>query len=176
MSSITWYTEIVSPIGPLRLAADESGLRRIDLPGSFQTHAPPPQWQRAEARLDTVAEQLRAYFEGTLQLFDLPLAPRGTAFQQRVWSGLREIPYGETISYADLAVRIGSPQACRAVGLANGANPIPIVIPCHRVIGRNGSLVGYGGGLAIKQWLLALEQGPASFRLTPPAADRRLTS
>lgn len=176
MRSITWYTEIDSPIGRLRLAADEYGLRRIDLPGSFETRAPPPEWQRADGRFDTVAEQLRAYFEGELKHFDLPLAPRGTAFQQRVWSRLREIPYGETISYVDLAVRIGNPQACRAVGLANGSNPIPIVIPCHRVIGRDGSLVGYGGGLALKKRLLALELAAAGFHLTPPSSGQRLIS
>jgi methylated-DNA-[protein]-cysteine S-methyltransferase len=104
-----------------------------------------------------VAAQLEAYFARELQAFDLALAPEGTEFQQRVWRGLCEIPYGATVSYSDLALRVGNPRACRAVGLANGRNPIPIVIPCHRVIGRNGTLVGYGGGLPIKQTLLALE-------------------
>lgn len=102
--------------------------------------------------------QLSAYFAGKAEAFDLPLAPEGTAFQLNVWRQLGEIPYGETISYGELARRIGNPNACRAVGLANGTNPIPIVIPCHRVIGSNGKLTGYGGGLDIKEKLLALER------------------
>ena len=102
--------------------------------------------------------QLRAYFAGELEAFDLPLAPQGTPFQLAVWKRLCEIPYGETISYGELARRIGNPNASRAVGLANGSNPIPIVIPCHRVIGSNGKLTGYGGGLPIKEKLLALER------------------
>jgi methylated-DNA-[protein]-cysteine S-methyltransferase len=103
--------------------------------------------------------QLRAYFAGELETFDLPLAPEGTPFQLEVWRRLCEIPYGETISYGELARRLGNPNASRAVGLANGANPIPIVIPCHRVIGSDGKLTGYGGGLPIKEKLLALERG-----------------
>ena len=102
--------------------------------------------------------QLRAYFAGELENFDLPLAPQGTPFQLSVWNRLCEIPYGETISYGELARRLGNPNASRAVGLANGSNPIPIVIPCHRVIGSNGKLTGYGGGLPIKEKLLALER------------------
>jgi methylated-DNA-[protein]-cysteine S-methyltransferase len=102
--------------------------------------------------------QLRAYFAGELKDFDLPLAPKGTEFQQNVWAELCKIPYGETISYGELARRIGNPNASRAVGLANGSNPIPVVIPCHRVIGANGKLTGYGGGLPIKERLLALEK------------------
>ena len=102
--------------------------------------------------------QLAAYFAGELEIFDLPLAPEGTPFQLAVWRRLNDIPYGETISYGELARRLGNPKASRAVGLANGANPIPIVIPCHRVIGSNGKLTGYGGGLPIKEKLLALER------------------
>ena len=102
--------------------------------------------------------QLRAYFAGDLEGFDLQLAPDGTPFQQKVWKALCKIPYGETISYGELAKRIGNPNASRAVGLANGSNPIPIIIPCHRVIGSNGKLTGYGGGLPIKEKLLALEK------------------
>ena len=105
------------------------------------------------------AAQLTAYFKGTLRQFDVPVAPHGTSFQQQVWSALLQIPYGETLSYGELARRLGNPKAVRAVGLANGANPISVIIPCHRVIGSNGSLVGYGGGLATKQALLALERG-----------------
>ena len=102
--------------------------------------------------------QLKAYFAGELENFDLPLSPQGTPFQQRVWGELQKIPYGDTISYGELARRIGNPKASRAVGLANGSNPISIVIPCHRVIGANGKLTGYGGGLPIKEKLLALEK------------------
>jgi len=100
---------------------------------------------------------LAEYFQGRRKVFDLPLAPEGTPFQLRVWNALREIHYGKTISYGELAARIGQPSASRAVGLANGSNPLPIVIPCHRVIGSNGKLTGYGGGLPIKERLLALE-------------------
>lgn len=153
-----WYLEIDSPVGPLRLAADAAGLRRIDfLPAAGQPAAPAG-WVRSATALLPVAAQLEAYFDGSLRAFSLPLAPEGTPFQQRVWSGLCEIPYGETISYGQLAARLGNPKACRAVGLANGRNPLPIVVPCHRVIGQNGSLVGYGGGLPIKEKLLALER------------------
>lgn len=105
-----------------------------------------------------VIRQLHGYFSGELESFDLELSPQGTPFQQRVWKELLKIPYGETISYGELARRIGNPNASRAVGLANGSNPIPIIIPCHRVIGSNGKLTGYGGGLPIKERLLALEK------------------
>ena len=104
-----------------------------------------------------VADQLTEYFSGKRQTFELELAPRGTPFQLAVWNALLAIPYGDTISYAELARRIGKPAAVRAVGAANGANPIPVIIPCHRVIGSNGTLTGYGGGIERKQWLLALE-------------------
>jgi methylated-DNA-[protein]-cysteine S-methyltransferase len=108
--------------------------------------------------LAEVIRQLQAYFAGELENFDLAVSPQGTPFQQKVWSELQRIPYGETLSYGELARRIGNPKACRAVGLANGSNPISIVIPCHRVIGSNGKLTGYGGGLPIKEKLLALEK------------------
>jgi methylated-DNA-[protein]-cysteine S-methyltransferase len=108
--------------------------------------------------LRETVRQLRAYFAGELETFELDLAPEGTPFQQKVWSELLNIPFGETISYGELARRIGNPNASRAVGLANGSNPIPIIIPCHRVIGSNGKLTGYGGGLPIKEKLLALEK------------------
>jgi methylated-DNA-[protein]-cysteine S-methyltransferase len=157
MTPTAWYTEIASPIGRLRLAADEAGLRSIDFLDASEPRPLPAEWVRDPGPLRRAAQQLDAYFAGALREFDLPLAPQGTEFQRRVWSGLCEIPYGATVSYSDLARRVGNPRACRAVGLANGRNPIPIVIPCHRVIGRNGTLVGYGGGLPIKQKLLALE-------------------
>lgn len=109
--------------------------------------------------LQEAVAQLEAYFAGRLTKFDLPLAPHGTPFQLKVWRELREIPYGNVISYQDLAVRCGNPKACRAVGQANNRNPIAIIVPCHRVIGKNGNLVGYAGGLNIKQYLLDLEKG-----------------
>jgi methylated-DNA-[protein]-cysteine S-methyltransferase len=120
---------------------------------------PRADWEPDRGLLEEPVRQLTAYFKGTLRQFDLPVAPHGTAFQQQVWTALQQIPYGDTTSYGELARRLGNPKAVRAVGLANGSNPISIVIPCHRVIGSNGSLVGYGGGLATKQALLALERG-----------------
>jgi methylated-DNA-[protein]-cysteine S-methyltransferase len=147
-----------SPLGPLLLACDDAGLREIRFPAVKQATKPDDDWKKGGAELKEVTRQLRAYFSGELESFELPLAPEGTAFQQKVWSELCTIPYGETTSYGELARRIGNPNACRAVGLANGSNPIPIVIPCHRVIGANGKLTGYGGGLPIKEKLLALEK------------------
>jgi len=155
--NIMTYTQIDSPIGPLLLVADASGLRRIEFISSPRARHPEPGWQEDSRPLKEVIRQLRAYFAGRLETFDLPLVPEGTDFQQKVWRKLCDIPYGETISYGTLARRIGNPKASRAVGLANGSNPIPVIIPCHRVIGSNGKLTGYGGGLPIKERLLALE-------------------
>ena len=140
----------------LRLAAGEAGLHSIEFSreGAIDGRENP----RHPLLLET-KRQLRAYFAGDLREFDLPLDIAGTAFQQRVWRALLRIPYGETRSYSEIARSIGAPSAVRAVGAANGANPIPIVVPCHRVIGAGGSLVGYGGGLPLKQRLLALERG-----------------
>jgi methylated-DNA-[protein]-cysteine S-methyltransferase len=152
------FTFMETPVGPLTLAADEQGLRQINFPHNGRPAPADPDWQENSAALSEETRQLRAYFSGELKNFDLQLAPEGTPFQQKVWSELCRIPYGETISYGELARRIGNPNASRAVGLANGSNPIPIVIPCHRVIGSNGKLTGYGGGLPIKEKLLALEQ------------------
>ncbi len=152
------FTQIESSLGPLLLAADETGLRSIDFVNGRRPARPDPVWHEDSERLQESVRQLRAYFAGELETFDLPLAPAGTPFQLSVWRRLCEIPYGETISYGELARRLGNPNASRAVGLANGANPIPIVIPCHRVIGSNGKLTGYGGGLPIKEKLLALER------------------
>ena len=118
-----------------------------------------------------VRQQLDAYFAGELQTFDLPLHMAGTPFQKQVWQGLLTIPYGTTISYAELARRIGRPGASRAVGAANGRNPIGIIVPCHRVIGANGTLTGYGGGLDRKEWLIAHEAGALSIRIGPIARD-----
>jgi methylated-DNA-[protein]-cysteine S-methyltransferase len=152
------YTRIDSPLGPLLLVADEAGLRQIHFVNGRRPAKPEPEWQEDATLLQEPIRQLRAYFAGDLETFDLPLAPEGTPFQLKVWKLLCDIPYGETISYGELARRIGNPKASRAVGLANGSNPIPIIIPCHRVIGSNGKLTGYGGGLPIKEKLLALER------------------
>lgn len=152
------YTRIPTPCGPLLLVINEQGLCHVDF-----CHSPHPvqvkeNWQLDEAALAPYAEQFSAYFAGRLQTFELPLAARGTEFQQQVWLALTQIPYGQTRSYADIADIIGKPRAVRAVGAANGRNPLAIIVPCHRVIGRDGSLTGYAGGLIIKQCLLDLEQ------------------
>jgi methylated-DNA-[protein]-cysteine S-methyltransferase len=154
------YRTLDAPIGRLLLAGDAEGLRFLLFNAGRRPAVPQPEWEPdTRGALDDAARQLTAYFKGTLRSFALPVAPAGTPFQCRVWAALQEIGYGETLSYGELARRLGNPKAVRAVGLANGANPISIVIPCHRVIGSNGSLVGYGGGLATKQALLALERG-----------------
>ena len=153
-----FFTYLSSPIGSLLLAADDTGLREVTFPKNGAIASPQPDWIEDESALSDTIRQLRAYFAGDLETFVLPLKPEGTPFQQRVWNELLNIPYGETISYGELATRIGNPNASRAVGLANGSNPIPIIIPCHRVIGSNGKLTGYGGGLPIKEKLLALER------------------
>ena len=153
------YRELDSPIGPLLLAGDEYGIRYLLFGNGRRRTTPAAAWMPDRDTLEEPARQLSAYFAGTLRNFELALAPEGTPFQRAVWNELQRIPYGETISYAELAKRIGNPKAVRAVGLANGSNPIAIVIPCHRVIGATGALVGYGGGLPSKQALLALERG-----------------
>lgn len=155
---MTYYTYLESPIGLLLLAGDESGLRRIGFPEGKNPPQPAPEWRRDARCLLYAADQLDAYFAGTLRDFDLPLQMQGTPFQLSVWKALRDIPYGQTISYGELARRIGNPKGSRAVGLANGANPIPIVVPCHRVIGSDGKLTGFGGGLKTKEALLTLER------------------
>ena len=154
------YTQIESPIGPLLLAAneDDQGLRSIVFVEGKQTARPDATCREDRTPFYQAIRELQAYFAGELEKFTLSLAPQGTPFQLGVWRHLCDIPYGETISYGELARRIGNPNASRAVGLANGSNPIPIVIPCHRVIGSNGKLTGYGGGLPLKEKLLALER------------------
>jgi methylated-DNA-[protein]-cysteine S-methyltransferase len=152
------FTYHSTPIGSLLLVGNDEGLRRIGFPRGHGAVSPDPAWQEvAPAAFGPLVEQLDAYFAGTLTAFDVRLSPVGTAFQQRVWHALRTIPYGTTVSYRDLADTVGQPKAVRAVGAANGANPIPIIIPCHRVIGADGSLVGFGGGLPTKRFLLTLE-------------------
>ena len=153
------YTTIDSPIGRLLLAGDAAALRLLWFVNGRHVATPDPSWIEDAGPFTDVAAQLTAYFAGRLRAFDVPVEPGGTPFQSRVWRALRDIPYGATESYGALAARIGDPKAVRAVGLANGANPISIIIPCHRVIGSNGSLTGYGGGLPTKRALLDLEQG-----------------
>ncbi len=161
--SLTSYTTMESPIGPLLLAGDEGGLRLVHFATGRRPKSPQRNWIEDKAPFKEVIRQLEAYFEGKLKEFDVPLVLDGTEFQLLVWRNLRKIPYGETVSYGQLARRIGSPDAARAVGLANGSNPIPIIIPCHRVIGSNGDLTGFGGGLPVKKELLALESRQLSF-------------
>ena len=146
-----------SPLGRLELESDGEALLRIRLPGERRV-SPDDRPRRPEPEAFTaVIAQLDEYFAGTRRRFDLPLAPAGTPFQQRVWMLLRGIPWGRTISYGELARRSGNPAASRAVGAANGRNPLPIVVPCHRVIGGDGTLTGYAGGLEAKRMLLELE-------------------
>jgi methylated-DNA-[protein]-cysteine S-methyltransferase len=153
-----WW-ETSTPIGRLLLTGDEAGLRGISFQSGIHPATVESEWERSEEPFQEAIAQLDAYFAGRLRRFDLALAPRGTPFQRDVWSALTRIPYGETVSYSELASRIGRPAATRAVGAANGRNPLPIVIPCHRVIGADGSLTGFGGGLPIKRRLLELEAG-----------------
>jgi methylated-DNA-[protein]-cysteine S-methyltransferase len=151
------YTHVATPIGQLLAARGELGLTAIHFERNGTPAEPRDEWQRDDSAFADVREQFRAYFARELTAFDLKLAPRGTPFQLDVWGALRTIRYGETRSYAQLARMIGRENAVRAVGAANGANPLPIVIPCHRVIGSNGSLTGFGGGIAVKRFLLDLE-------------------
>ncbi|MGD9905582.1 MAG: methylated-DNA--[protein]-cysteine S-methyltransferase [Vicinamibacterales bacterium] len=153
------YTTLDSPVGPLLLAGDAAALRLLWFVRGRHVATPAPDWIDAPGHFREAVAQLTAYFAGRLRTFDLPVEPAGTPFQRRVWRALQDIPYGETESYGALAQRLGDAKAVRAVGLANGANPISIVIPCHRVIGASGALVGYGGGLPAKRALLDLEQG-----------------
>lgn len=161
---------IASPVGPLTMVAEDGRLTGLFM--QVHRHAPPEEERGlpgdpAAAPFAAAARQLDAYFAGELTSFDLPLALAGTPFQRRVWAALREIPYGQTVTYGQLAARLGSPAASRAVGLANGKNPVSIVVPCHRVIGSDGSLTGYGGGLERKRFLLDLEGGAAGHAALP---------
>jgi methylated-DNA-[protein]-cysteine S-methyltransferase len=153
------YTLFSSPFGPLLLTSDGHALTALHLPQERGKSAagPPAGARHDDGAFREARAQLESYFAGELRVFDLPLRPAGTAFQRSAWDELLRIPYGASISYAEQARRIGRPGAARAVGAANGRNPIAIVVPCHRVIGANGSLTGYGGGIAVKQWLLEHE-------------------
>jgi methylated-DNA-[protein]-cysteine S-methyltransferase len=161
-----FYDYVDSPVGRLTLAGDAEGLHHV----AFELGRHPlwidESWYRDTRPFKRVREQLSAYFAGTLTQFDVDLAPQGSAFDLRVWDELRRIAYGATISYGELARRVGDAAAARAVGAANGRNPLPIIVPCHRVIGANGSLTGFGGGLATKKFLLEHEQRFAGFALT----------
>ncbi|MEO6445683.1 MAG: methylated-DNA--[protein]-cysteine S-methyltransferase [Gemmatimonadaceae bacterium] len=152
-----YFTTMYSPLGDLLLTGDGAHLTGLYM----QPHRHGPEqgdhWVRAAAPFGDAMRQLREYFVGQRQEFEIPLAPHGTEFQRRVWAALRDIPFARTVSYGHIAREIGNPKGVRAVGLANGRNPISIIVPCHRVIGANGSLTGYGGGIERKEWLLSHE-------------------
>ncbi|EWM13499.1 methylated-DNA--[protein]-cysteine S-methyltransferase [Kutzneria sp. 744] len=158
-------TIVDSPVGQLTLVGEDGKLTGLYM--ESQRHRPAEETfgEVVEGAFGDVVEQLEAYFKGELDVFDLELSLRGTEFQRTVWAALREIPYGETVSYGELAEQIGKPSASRAVGLANGKNPIGIIVPCHRVVGAGGGLTGYGGGLDRKQYLLAFEAQGATMPL-----------
>jgi O-6-methylguanine DNA methyltransferase len=162
------YRLFASPLGKVVVAGDREGLRKLDfLIGRYGAISIPKEWEEDPAfpLLRRAEEQLTSYFEGKRRSFSLPLAPVGTPFQLRVWSELLRTPYGETLSYSELAKRSGRPKAIRAAGAANGRNPLSIVIPCHRVVGKDGSLTDYGGGLEKKAALLELERAVVSGHL-----------
>jgi len=158
-----YYCYLTTPIGDLLLAGDDAALSLVAFPEGSMRRDPEPDWIYSEKPFANARQQLTEYFAGTRKDFDLPLSLAGTEFQLLVLDELRRIPYGETTSYGDIAARIGKPKAMRAVGAANGRNPIPIIVPCHRVIGRSGDLTGFGGGLDAKQALLQLEAEHSDF-------------
>lgn len=158
---MTHYHLLDTPLGQLRLVSDGTALVRIEFPYQHGSDGE----AETDAVLQQCEQQLREYFAGERQAFQLPLAAKGTEFQQRVWAALRDIPFGELRSYRDIADGIGNRKAVRAVGAANGKNPIPIIVPCHRVIGSDGSLTGFAGGLAAKQLLLQLESPQAGIAM-----------
>jgi len=153
----TYYSWFECPVGPLLLAGTKAGLKLVSFAAGTRTKSPDAEWHEDGAMFTDVVDQLQSYFAGERKAFNLPLVLEGTEFQKKVWTALQDIPYGETVSYKALAQKVGNPRAVRAVGTANGANPIPIIIPCHRVIGNDGSLTGFGGGLPLKKRLLELE-------------------
>lgn len=155
----TYYHYLDTPIGKLLLAGSGEALTLLGFPSGSMARRHEPGWKQDAAPFREVTDQLQQYFAGERRVFELPLAPAGTAFQQQVWSTLQDIPFGDTWSYGQLAAHIGRPRASRAVGAANGLNPIPVIIPCHRVIGASGKLTGFGGGLDTKRYLLDLEAG-----------------
>ncbi|MBL0319260.1 MAG: methylated-DNA--[protein]-cysteine S-methyltransferase [Alphaproteobacteria bacterium] len=157
-------TTMQSPLGDLRLTSNGQAMTGVYM-STQQTHSPAENASKECSILQQAKRQLNEYFSGQRHHFELPLAPSGTEFQQRVWKALCTISYGQTVSYQYLANLVGNPKGCRAVGLANSKNPISIIIPCHRVIGTNGKLTGYAGGLDNKKWLLEREVAAATFRM-----------
>jgi len=153
-----YYTQLESPVGNLLLTLEDEQLTNICMSNQKRTVKVQPDWVQSDRHFRTVARQLEDYFRGKRRTFEIPMRPQGTDFQMAVWRQLSRIPYGQTATYGDIAKRIDNPRAVRAVGLANGRNPLPIVIPCHRVIGANGQLTGFGGGLKNKALLLQIEQ------------------
>jgi len=163
-----YYCYLTTPIGELLLAGTDDALCVVGFPQGPMRREPEPDWIFSEKPFAEVRKQLTEYFDGNRKDFDLPLAPTGTEFQRQVLDELQKIPYGTTTTYGDVARRIGRPKAVRAVGAANGRNPIPIIIPCHRVIGSTGDMTGFGGGLPTKEALLRLEMEHSRF---PHVAD-----
>jgi methylated-DNA-[protein]-cysteine S-methyltransferase len=155
----TFYATMPSPVGQLLLTASGAGLTGVYLPG--ERRRPEPGWEHAPERLGDCAQQLEEYFAGQRRGFDLPLAPPGTPFQRQVWKRLVDVTYATTVSYTELARRVGRPGSVRAVGGANGRNPVCIIVPCHRVVGINGALTGYSAGVEAKRWLLDFERSVA---------------
>lgn len=151
------YCYYQSSIGKLMLVGADGVLEELHFPNRLEQIQIPDDWRYDEECFQQALQQLAEYFNGSRQQFDVKIAPKGTVFQESVWQELCKIPFGQTASYGEIAKRIGNPKACRAVGLANAKNPLPIIVPCHRVIGKDGSLTGFGGGLEIKKQLLDLE-------------------
>jgi len=161
----TMYTTMASPIGELLLVGDGDTLSGLYMQDGRKPRAIATGWEESTEPFADVRTQLEEYFAGQRTTFDVPLTAEGAPFEREVWHALEEIPYGETVSYGEIARRIGQPTAARAVGLANGRNPIAVIVPCHRVIGADGTLTGYGGGLECKRLLLELERGQGRLRL-----------
>ena len=167
----TLYTTIESPIGELLLVGDGETLSGLYMQESRKPKRIAPDWSESAAPFTDVKRQLEEYFAGERTTFDVQLAPEGAPFEREVWHALEEIPYGATVSYGEIARRVGQPTAARAVGTATGRNPIAVIVPCHRVIGADGSLTGYGGGLERKRLLLELELGQGQLQPTALAAS-----
>ncbi len=168
--TMIYYDIIPSPIGNLLLIANDVELKQILFEDENQLKKIKADWIKDPSKLKSVANQLKAYFNKERTTFDVKLSPDGTAFQKQIWKQLLEIPYGKTCSYQDISISINKPSACRAIGMANSKNPIPIIIPCHRVIGKNGKLTGYAGGLKNKAKLLKIE----NINLTPTKTQYQL--
>lgn len=173
MTTTTCYTHTDSPLGRLCLLGDGQFLTGLFLPGHKGRPGLSTAWRQADEPFAAACEQLAEYFAGARHEFDVPLRPAGTTFQQRVWRELLHIPFGTTMTYTELARRIGAPAASRAVGHANSRNPIAIIVPCHRVLGSTGNLTGYAGGLDRKQWLLGWERRHISSTVHFPSVQKQ---